>query len=74
MATFIKWGVGFLKSDNCASYAMDSSVRFAATRDALLRAKADMVYSIEPFSIHPDERQGTVSRLAAPREGVPRHL
>jgi hypothetical protein len=55
--TFISWGVGLLKSDNCASYAMDSSVRFAATRDALLRANADIVYSIEPFAITPNLRQ-----------------
>ena len=37
---------------------MDSSVRFAATRDALLRANASIIYSIEPFSIAPDTRQG----------------
>ena len=55
--TLVRWGVGFWKSDNCASYAMDSSVRFAATRDALLRANASIVYSIEPFSIAPDLRQ-----------------
>jgi hypothetical protein len=54
VATFVDWGVAYLKSDNCASYAMDSSVRFAATRDALLRANAQIVYSIEPFSISPD--------------------
>ena len=57
VATFKRWGVSFLKSDNCASYAMDSSVRFAATRDALLRADAQILYSIEPFSISPDLRQ-----------------
>ena len=55
--TFLDWGVKYLKSDNCASYAMDPSVRFAATRDALLRRNADIVYSIEPFSISPDVRQ-----------------
>lgn len=58
VATLARWGVGYWKSDNCASYAMDSSVRFAATRDALLRAQAPIVYSIEPFSISPDMRQG----------------
>ena len=62
VATLKRWGVGFWKSDNCASYAMDSSVRFAATRDALLRANASIVYSIEPFSIAPDVRQS--SKLA----------
>ena len=61
-ATLARWGVGYWKSDNCASYAMDSSVRFAATRDALLRTKAPIVYSIEPFSIAPDTRQS--SKLA----------
>lgn len=59
VATFVRWGVSYLKSDNCATYAMDSSVRFAATRDALLRAKAPIVYSIEPFSIAPDIRQSS---------------
>ena len=59
VASFARWGVGFLKSDNCASYGMDSSVRFAATRDALLRANASIVYSIEPFSISPDIRQSS---------------
>ena len=62
VATLKRWGVGYWKSDNCASYAMDSSVRFAATRDALLRANASIVYSIEPFSIAPDMRQS--SKLA----------
>ena len=58
-ATLLRWGVGYWKSDNCASYAMDPSVRFAATRDALLRAKAPIVLSIEPFSIAPDVRQSS---------------
>ena len=58
IATLMRWGIGYWKSDNCASYAMDPSVRFAATRDALLRANAQIVYSIEPFSISPDLRQG----------------
>lgn len=61
-ATLARWGVGYWKSDNCASYAMDASVRFAATRDALLRTKAPIVLSIEPFSISPDIRQS--SKLA----------
>jgi len=38
---------------------MDSSVRFAATRDALLRQNAQIVYSIEPFSISVDIRQSS---------------
>ena len=43
---------------------MDTSVRFAATRDALLRQKAAIVYSTEPFSISPDLRQSVkVSNL-----------
>lgn len=29
-ATYAEWGIDYLKSDNCASYALDSSVRFAA--------------------------------------------
>lgn len=29
MQTIASWGVRYWKSDNCASYAMDSSVRFA---------------------------------------------
>lgn len=61
-ATLVRWGVRYWKSDNCASYAMDSSVRFAATRDALLRLRAPIVLSIEPFSIAPDLRQS--SKLA----------
>jgi len=64
VATLVRWGVGYWKSDNCASYAMDSSVRFAATRDALLRANAQIVYSTEPFSISPDMRMSVkVSNL-----------
>ena len=64
VATLMRWGVSYWKSDNCASYAMDSSVRFAATRDALLRAGAQIVYSTEPFSISPDVRQSVkVSNL-----------
>ena len=58
-ATLVRWGVKYWKSDNCASYAMDSSVRFAATRDAFLRINASIVYSIEPFSISPDIRQSS---------------
>lgn len=57
--TFMSWGVSYLKSDLCSSYAMDSSVRVSATRDALLRANASIVLSIEPFSITPDTRQSS---------------
>jgi len=32
---YAKWGVDYVKSDNCATYALDPSVRFAALRDAL---------------------------------------
>ena len=60
-ATLARWGVRYWKSDNCASYAMGGA-RFAATRDALLRTKAPIVLSIEPFSIAPDVRQS--SKLA----------
>ena len=64
IATLKRWGVAYWKSDNCASYAMDSSVRFAATRDAILRQDAQIVLSIEPFSISPDIRQSSkVSNL-----------
>lgn len=30
--TYASWGLDYLKSDNCASYALDSSVRFGAMR------------------------------------------
>lgn len=63
--TYASWGVDFLKSDNCASYALDSSVRFAAMRDALRRAGRPMVLSIEPFSMNPDPEQSVeVSNMA----------
>ena len=35
--TYADWGIDYLKSDNCASYALDPSVRFGAMRDALVR-------------------------------------
>eukprot|EP00051_Salpingoeca_urceolata_P019564 m.287063 g.287063 ORF g.287063 m.287063 type:complete len:606 (-) comp19442_c3_seq4:2113-3930(-) len=57
--TFASWGVAYVKSDNCASYAMDSTVRFAAFRDALNRTGIPIVYSIEPFSIAPGAAQGS---------------
>ncbi len=50
-------GIDYLKSDNCASYALDSSVRFGAMRDALNRTGKPIVLSIEPFSINPDPEQ-----------------
>lgn len=56
-ATYASWGVDFVKSDNCASYALDPSVRYGAARDALNRTGRPMVLSIEPFSIHPDPEQ-----------------
>lgn len=63
--TYASWGVDFLKSDNCASYALDSSVRFAAMRDALKRAGRPLLLSIEPFSITPDPAQSVkVSNMA----------
>ena len=55
--TYAAWGVDYLKSDNCASYALDPSVRFAAMRDALNRTGRPVVLSIEPFSIAPDPAQ-----------------
>lgn len=55
--TYAEWGVEFLKSDNCASYALDSSVRFGAMRDALNRTGKSILLSIEPFSINPDPEQ-----------------
>lgn len=57
-ATYAEWGVDFLKSDTCASYALDSSVRFGAMRDALNRTGRPIVFSVEPFSIRPDLEQG----------------
>ena len=62
--TYAAWGVDYLKSDNCASYALDSSVRFGAMRDALNRTGRPIVFSTEPFSIHPDPDQSVkVSNL-----------
>ena len=55
--TYASWGVDFLKSDNCASYALDSSVRFRAQADALNATGRPMLLSIEPFSINPDAAQ-----------------
>jgi Alpha galactosidase A/Alpha galactosidase C-terminal beta sandwich domain len=56
---YASWGVDFLKSDNCASYALDSSVRFRAMRDALNATGKPIVLSIEPFSILPDTSQSS---------------
>ena len=58
-AQFAEWGVDFLKSDNCASYALDSSVRYRAMRDALNATGRPMVLSIEPFSMDPDPTQSS---------------
>ena len=55
--TYASWGVDFLKSDNCASYAIDSSVRFGAMAHALNRTGRRILLSIEPFSINPDPSQ-----------------
>ena len=55
--TYAEWGLDYLKSDNCASYALDSSVRFGAMRSALNRTGRAIVLSIEPFSINPDPEQ-----------------
>ena len=55
--TYASWGVDYVKSDNCASYAMDPSVRFGALRDAMNATGRAMVLSIEPFSIAPDPLQ-----------------
>jgi len=57
METFAAWGVDYVKSDNCASYALDPSVRFAAQRDAIAATTRPMILSIEPFSITPDPEQ-----------------
>jgi alpha-galactosidase len=58
-AVWASWGVDYVKSDNCASCALDSSVRFRAMRDALNATGRPMVLSIEPFSIHPDPAQSS---------------
>lgn len=55
--TYADWGIDYLKSDNCASYALDSSVRFGAMRDALNRTGKKIVLSIEPFSVDVDPEQ-----------------
>ena len=55
--TYAAWGVDFLKSDNCASYALDSTVRFGAMAAALNRTGRQILFSIEPFSINPDPAQ-----------------
>lgn len=52
--TYAKWGVDYVKSDNCANFALDPSVRFRAMRDALNATGRAIVYSIEPFSITPE--------------------
>ena len=47
MQTVASWGVRYWKSDNCASYAMDSSVRFAgasARRARLQGGAASLPY------------------------------
>eukprot|EP00038_Savillea_parva_P009420 m.183415 g.183415 ORF g.183415 m.183415 type:complete len:611 (-) comp15806_c0_seq1:115-1947(-) len=63
-ATYASWDLDYLKSDNCASYALDSSVRFGAMRDALNKTGKRIVLSIEPFSINPDPEQSVkVSNL-----------
>eukprot|EP00911_Craspedida_sp_UC1_P002528 UC1_evm1s1876 len=62
---YVAHGVSYLKSDNCASYALDSSVRFGAMADALNRTGTPVVLSIEPFSIAPDPAQSVdVANLA----------
>lgn len=53
--TYADWGVDFVKSDNCASYALDPSVRFGALRDALNATGRPIFLSIEPFSMEPSE-------------------
>lgn len=52
--TYADWGVDFFKSDNCATYALDPSVRFRSMMEALNRTGRKMLFSIEPFSITPD--------------------
>ena len=58
-AVLASWGVDFLKSDNCANYALDPSVRYRAMRDALNATGRPMVLSIEPFGMHPDPAQSS---------------
>ena len=55
--TYSSWGVDFVKSDNCATYALDSTVRFGAMAAALNETGRPILFSIEPFSIHPDPAQ-----------------
>ena len=55
--TYADWGIDYLKSDNCATYGIDSSVRFGAMRGALNRTGRPIVLSTEPFSINPDPEQ-----------------
>jgi len=57
-ATYAEWGVDYLKSDNCATYALGPSVRFGAMRDGLNRSGRPIMLSIEPFSIQPDVEEG----------------
>jgi alpha-galactosidase len=56
---YATWGVDFIKSDNCASYALDSSVRYRALRDTVNSTGRHVVLSIEPFSINPDPAQSS---------------
>lgn len=48
------WQIDYLKSDNCATFALDPSVRYRAMRDALNATGRPIVFSIEPFSITPE--------------------
>tara|TARA_B110001452_G_scaffold142312_1_gene118302 strand:- start:811 stop:1038 length:228 start_codon:yes stop_codon:yes gene_type:complete len=52
------------------SYALDSSVRFAAMRDALNRTGRSMLYSTEPFSMHPEQSAQRAERARRHRRGV----
>ena len=63
-------GVDFLKSDNCASYALDPSVRFGAMRDALNHTGAKVLLSIEPFTMTPDPEQSVKISVFANLEAL----
>ena len=69
------WKVDYVKSDNCANFALDPSVRFRAVRDALNATGRPMVFSIEPFSITPEPALSShVANLWRTGNDIQRHF
>jgi alpha-galactosidase len=61
-ATYAKWGVDYIKQDNCGEYALGSA-RFQAWADAVNRTGALMAISTEPFSITPNPSHAQFANL-----------